>query len=63
MVGDAEGCALSVGAGDIVGANDHGDEAQSGLISLLSKHSHCGGDSSKLHTPRPAQLAGHIDLQ
>jgi hypothetical protein len=47
----------------MVGANDHGDEAQNGLWSFLSKHSHCGGDREKLHSPRPAQLAGHIDLK
>jgi hypothetical protein len=47
----------------MVGANDHGDEAQNGLWSFLSKHSHCGGDREKLHSPRPAQLAGHIDLR
>ena len=62
-VGAADGLKLSVGAGDMVGANDHGDEAQSGLSSLLSKHSHWGGDREKSHSPRPAQFAGHIDLR
>ena len=54
---------LIVGAGEMVGANDHGEEVQNGLESLRSKHSHCGGVREKSHFPRPAQLAGHIDLR
>jgi hypothetical protein len=53
---------LIVGAGEMVGANDHGEEVQNGLESLRSKHSHCGGVREKSHFPRPAQLPGHIDL-
>jgi hypothetical protein len=63
MVNAAVGLALCAGAGDIVGANDQGDEAQKGLPSLLSKHLHCAGEIEKSHSPRPAQLAGHMDLR
>ena len=63
IVGETDGRALKVGAGDIVGANENGDDKQSGLVSLLSKHSHCGVDRVKSHLPRPEQLAGHIILR
>ncbi len=36
IVGVADGLKLWVGAGDMVGANDQGDEAQNGLWSFLS---------------------------
>ena len=62
-MGETDGRALKVGAGDIVGANENGDDKHSGLVSLLSKHSHCGVDRVKSHRPRPEQLAGHIILR
>ena len=62
-MGAADGIALSVGLGDVVGENDHGDAEQRGVESSLSKHSHAAGDCVKSHLPRPAQLAGHIDLR
>ena len=54
---------ISVGAGDMVGADDKGDPAQKGLVSLRSKHLHCAGEIEKSQIPRPAQLAGQIDLR